>query len=356
MKYLYKQVTGRPARLSYLFDFTHSSCFMALYPEIFPSYRDVWDPRRCILPSPPPVHDLAVAAEFHGYGKRRYWQEVAPALGRLRRLYASLNGTLLTVVTSREPMSHLVSAYRMWPPMWREPAPAGGGRGVKHAGSLPAWLAHAEGLQAGVYTLDSWTHNQRGFHSLAGCGPLAEARRRLASFDLTGVMGCLPATLRALCAAAHWPCAEDEPRLQEGLRQSLSLRPHGVNPKGNVWRESRAWQLATLNASSLAQVRAAAACDAGLYADALRRIGLPLPSAPGEQLNGSLCDAGTFYRPRGRARSSTAKSISQPVSSVTARAQERSMHSEHTKNRPHARTLPTAHARKQTSPADRPSQ
>ena len=122
MKWLHKMANHRgndPARLTSLMDFTHTSCFFALYPDLFPGYANAWDPRRCTGPSLPRWQTAAVAVEFHAYTRRRYWDQLQPKLHELRRLYSAHQGTLLTVATFREPVSHVMSSYRMWPPATR---------------------------------------------------------------------------------------------------------------------------------------------------------------------------------------------------------------------------------------------
>ena len=298
MKWLHKmasyQLTNpNYSRLTSLMDFTHTSCFFSLHEELFPGYSKAWDPRRCKAPKKPDWKRSAVAVEFHSYTRRRYWLELVPYLPALRARYAAVNGTLLTVATFREPRSHIMSSYHMWPPSHR--CKCGGSTVVKHALPLPSWLPNAVGLQAGSLSLDSWVSKNKGFHNLHGCDALPLARVRLQTFDLVGVMDCIASLLTAMCTRLDWPCEEDAPRMELALKQSLRFKPHGVSPRGLLMREAIAsGRLAALNATIATRVMTAAACDRAIYDDALRRIRLPPPARAGEALNRSMC-AGASY-------------------------------------------------------------
>ena len=206
MKWLHKLVSTHDRnlgnltpRLTSLYDFTHTSCLLSQHGDLFPGYAKLWDERRCSVPHPPPWQRSATAAEFHAYTKKRYWEDFVPVLPQLRAKYAAVNGTVITVTLLREPISHIMSAYKMWPPSQR--CKAGGScdasfcsavdaarpkRGArcsavqpcspadcptagKHALPLPWWLPRAIGLQAGSLTLDSWPNKHIGFHNLRGC-------------------------------------------------------------------------------------------------------------------------------------------------------------------------------------------
>ena len=68
-------------------------------------YASSWDPRRCKAERPIDWRTAAVAVEFHGYSKQRYWSTLLPALAQLRQRYAAANGTLRTATMLREPVS-----------------------------------------------------------------------------------------------------------------------------------------------------------------------------------------------------------------------------------------------------------
>lgn len=299
MKYLHKMVNNDGevhARLTSLMDFTQTTCFFALYEDLFPGYRGAWDPRRCTAPTRPSWLTSAVAVEFHAYTRRRYWSELVPKLAELRAHYAAHNGTVISLATFREPVSHVMSVYRMWPPSRKSRASASAALS-KHAVPLPEWLPRAVGLQAGSLTLDSWPHMRKGFHNLRGCDTLPQGRERLQHFDIVGVMDCMDSVLSALCARAGWPCAADRPRLELALKQSLRQKPHGVTSGGVVMREASKWaSLDVLNATVKALVANAAACDRDMYDDAIRRLGLVPPAKAGEALDRSLCERAVYLQ------------------------------------------------------------
>ena len=66
---------------------------------------------------------------------------VEPALGRLRDMYASVGGTLVTATLVREPIAHLFSAWYMWPPL--------GGNETQPA-DFATWAEGTEAAQAGL--------------------------------------------------------------------------------------------------------------------------------------------------------------------------------------------------------------
>lgn len=295
MKWLHKMANSDAPRLTTLMDFTHTSCLFSTHRNLFPGYSKMWVPKRCSAENPPPWQHTAIGVEFHAYSRRRYWEELVPKLPELRRMYAEANGTVLTIATFREPVSHVLSTYRMWPPSQR--CKCGREKVGKHVVPLPEWLPIASGLQAGSLTLDSWPHQKRGFHNLRGCASVPQGRERLQTFDVVGVMDCMHDLLAAVCRALDWPCAEDETRLEAALRHSLKFKPRGVSSGGVLMREAAAWgHLDALNASVRAMVHSAADCDRPMYDDAIRRMGITAPMARGTPLNQSSCAAATYVR------------------------------------------------------------
>ena len=272
---------GLPRRLGAAWPFTHSTCFFALFPDIFPAFRNKWEPRRCGAPRPLDWRKLALGAEFHSFHRKRFWATLEPALPRLQRLYRDHNGTLLTSTTVREPVGHAVSVYLMWPPT----LPRGHkrwGNASKELVPLPAWIPHAAALQSGALALTDLQTQQRTWHNPAGCSAVAEARVRLALFDSVGVLDCLREQLQLLRAALGWPEGDDA-RLDAALEVARKHKPSGVRPGGKLWTESREWALAKLGAPTRAALFEAVACDRALYFDAARRLGagvLPAEAAP----------------------------------------------------------------------------
>lgn len=310
MKWLHKMVSTHDKklldltpRLTSLFDFTHTSCLFAQHADLFPGYEDAWDDRRCSAPQPPRWQTAATAVEFHAYTRRRYWENFVPVLPQLRARYAAANGTLLTVTLLREPRSHIMSSYKMWPPSYKcaTAGTPGCPMAGKHALSLPWWLPRAVGLQAGSFTLDSWPHMRKGFHNLRGCDVLDVGRQRLATFDVVGVTDCLTHYLANLCHLVRWPCAADQPRLELAVSQALRHTPKGVAPGGIMAREGLAFfEAARGNASVQHDVAVAARCDRLLYADAVRRAGLPVPPTSDAVVDRSLCSRASLQDRHGK--------------------------------------------------------
>ena len=261
MKWLMKNTLAQPPRLSYLFDFVQTACWLSLYPDIFPGYSTLWLPPRCSAPERPRWQELAVAVEFHAHTKARFWKDVAPKLPALRAAYEAVGGRVVAVVALREPASHIVSAYRMWPPQIRE-------HGEKHALPMPEWLHLTAGLQGGSLTGAAQRTLKLGWHNPRGCEAAAqrEAGEKLRVFDFVGVMECLPKLLRQMAARLQWP--DDEPRLRLALSQAYRDRPFGVKRGGVLWKEAHAWSAEGLNATAAKVLADAAACDAPLYREA----------------------------------------------------------------------------------------
>ena len=266
MKWLHKQVNKNESQLTSLFDFAQTSCFLAIFPAVFPKHTAGWEQRRCSAPAPPEWRTSALAVEFHGYTRKRYWEVVAPALRELRALYSGAGGTLLTATMMREPYGHLLSTFHMWPPYQRK------ARGApKVVTPLLEWLPHAHALQAGSLLGASYMHQRTGWSkgmiNPQGCAVLAEARRRLATFDLVGRTAALRDLALALESGLGW--RRDEGRLRLALQQALKHKPHGVRMGGPLWRAARRWQLGSLSPAESAAVANATRCDAVLFADAV---------------------------------------------------------------------------------------
>ena len=92
------------------------------------------------------------AFEFHGKNARDfYFASVHPHLAALRERYRAHNGTVLTMLTLREPRAHILSSYRMWPPQQpgAKSLPQAARSHISCVGAvpLPRWLPTAVGLQ-----------------------------------------------------------------------------------------------------------------------------------------------------------------------------------------------------------------
>ena len=160
MKWLKRQ-THAPSRLAAVYSYSQTSCFFALHADLFPGMEPRWRDKLCGGAAPLDWRSSKVAVEFHSYSKGFFLRSVLPALGALRRRYAEANGTVVAVTSIREPASHLLSKYRMWPPRTADRT---------HAVPLPAWLASGEAHSLQSRALLS----ERP--ALPGCEGLTEAR------------------------------------------------------------------------------------------------------------------------------------------------------------------------------------
>ena len=269
MKWLKRQLHP-PARLTAVFSYTQSSCFFGLHADLFPQMAPRWREKQCGGATPPDWRRSRLAFEFHSYSKGFFARDVLPALGALRRRYAAANGTILTVTSIREPASHILSKYRMWPPRTA---------GRKHVVPLPDWLASggAGGLQLNALLSER--------EARADCGDQARARARLGGFDVVGVTRCMRALLAGIEARLGLP--HDFARTNAAL--GAYVRPQGW--RGNLGREASVWTADRLNATGRAHLGAATACDAALYADALRLQPPPPLDMPADVAANGTCSA-----------------------------------------------------------------
>lgn len=254
------------------------ACFRWLHPSLFKAAQR-WDPHgtarqgreamreRCSHldgAAQPDWSTGSYAFEIHGKQARDfYFASIHPHLSLLRERYRAHNGTVLTLLTLREPRAHLLSSYLMWPP--RELGPASLGPDdrmhVSCVGAvpLPRWLATAHGLQYGALTGALENTPLGGMTNPRGCNePERSAAQLLGDFDLVGSTACLPDTMHALERRLGW--ARDAPYLQLSLRRS-SQTPPVPSACGRLHAESQEWHAASLNASTVQQLTAAAQCD-----------------------------------------------------------------------------------------------
>jgi len=274
MKWLHKHAKEDASpRLTSLFDYAHTFCFFGLYPDVFPGWSRHWEDRCAPGAQPagsrPPWQTSAVAVEFHAYTMRRFWDALVPQLPTLRAQYRALNGSFVTFTLVRQPVGHILSTYRMWPPQRRV-------GGEKHVWPLEQWLNVAAGLQAAILCVRIRNRTPFGYHNPAGCAAVRnESRRRLAdTFDVVGAMACMPAVLRGVAERLGWPHDHRaKERMRTALDQSLhASRPSGVRAGGQLWREARDFsEYEGLNATSRKALLAAAACDQPIYEHALLR-------------------------------------------------------------------------------------
>lgn len=256
------------------------TCFRWLHPSLFKAPQR-WDPHGTAKQSREAMRERcshsdgavqpdwstgSYAFEIHGKQARDfYFASIHPHLALLRERYRAHNGSVLTLLTLREPRAHLLSSYLMWPP--REPGPASLGpedrAHVSCVGAvpLPRWLSTARGLQHGALTGALENTPLGGMTNPRGCAEAARSAQLLGDFDLVGSTACLPDTMHALERRLGW--ARDAPYLQLSLRRS-SQTPPVPAACGRLHAESQEWQAARLNASTLEQLAAAAQCDGKL--------------------------------------------------------------------------------------------
>ena len=158
----------------------------------------------------------SVAVEFHASIGHALYQKLRSHLPELRRKYAAHNGTLRTLTILREPVAHMLSVFRMWPPRMPRRPPAGGEEYIEQIHRLraaplvpfDAWLPLASGLQCCALTAPfvarmpyGWTPSPPA--EQRGCSPACH--QRLAEFDLVGLTSCMPSVYRAAEAALALP-------------------------------------------------------------------------------------------------------------------------------------------------------
>jgi len=254
MKWLKRQ-THAPSRLAAVYSYSQTSCFFALHADLFPGMEPRWRDKLCGGAAPLDWRSSKVAVEFHSYSKGFFLRSVLPALGALKRRYAEANGTVVAVTSIREPASHLLSKYRMWPPRTADRT---------HAVPLPAWLASGEAHSLQSRALLS----ERP--ALPGCEGLTEARALLGQFDLVGVTHCL----RPLLAAIEERLGLPHDPARTGAALAAYHRPQHWG--GAIGREASEWTASRLNATGRRLLGDATRCDESLYSDALRRQPPPL--------------------------------------------------------------------------------
>lgn len=249
--------------------------------------------------SRPSWDQLQVAVEFHAYAKAFFQSTVVPRLGELRALYEGAGGTVVVMTLLREPVSHLISVYQMWPPV----RPYESERNRLPTLDFAAWARGTAGVQVaalGAQNLLRMTPMVRGMHttrSCAGqarcieaCDHLSEAIKMLSLFDVVGTPDCMQSALLAAGAKLRlrresssdgWlrmSSVAGRLRPRELIRES----PRAVHPGQAVYEASRVrWE--QLNASARDEVlNVVGRCDLALYRSALERAEQTLPGRRGQ--------------------------------------------------------------------------
>jgi len=281
-----------PHRLTASFRYGRASCLLGLFPQRFRGAR--WRPR-CGSPTPPDWRHAALAVEYHDWSSSLFTRKLRPQLGWLRAQYAAVGGRLVVATLLRDPAAHLLSWYRMAPPIATAATSARAtGGGGEPPGVLPvvAVLGGATRLQQRV--LD-------GRRATAGAGwrarverpcdvDLRRSRALLRDFDVVGLFDRTDARLGRLffeqlllgldvalyagvargAAAAADGDSDDGDDAAE-FHDYYLRNPHRPGGGGARYRQAKALSLAaSRNASVMAAVRAATACDRVLYDEARR--------------------------------------------------------------------------------------
>lgn len=113
------------------FSYAFSKCFLCspvhghIFPEVCNGYSWAWCTQHNVKPLQPSASSVFV--EFHTADKVGvFWRRVAPRIDALRAVHERSGGSVKTMTLLREPRAHILSMYRMWPPM----SPLGGTPGV----------------------------------------------------------------------------------------------------------------------------------------------------------------------------------------------------------------------------------
>tara|TARA_B110001452_G_scaffold257125_1_gene251038 strand:- start:135 stop:1217 length:1083 start_codon:yes stop_codon:yes gene_type:complete len=206
----------------------------------------------CSSPAPAPWNRSVTAVEYHsGSAKQAFWTAAPYA----RAVYVgAAGGRLVAATLVQKPSPHLLSTYRMWPPI-------SSGALVP----LARWLPDAAGIQARYVVANA----PRAGGS--NCSAVADAAvARLATLDIVGLTGCLASFVAEL--ELHLGLEHAPHRTATVLRHHVP--PTVAGPPGAkateleraVWRETDpAWRDDRL-------LQEAAECDQPLYAAAKARF------------------------------------------------------------------------------------
>ena len=289
----------------FVFKYGTERCFFSLFPDLFPRYAHSWHPPLCGNRRTA-WRSANVVLEAHDLASRlTFWRELAPQLPALRRLYASANGTLVTTVAVRAPESHLRSYYRMWPPQLgggkvqlfaeflSEPARGalrGKGDGVGTAARLA--MPTASGLQAHSLVPEATASPSRPWARLLAAAsdggggtnasataawasetacPVAVASKRLHGFDVVGLTECTAQLWQRLSGRLGWGLNDDFLRGLLERRQAPKQSEHYL-PAAERARSEASLAAPLSTPREQRALRRATACDARLYADAVRIV------------------------------------------------------------------------------------
>jgi hypothetical protein len=199
------------------------------------------------------------------------------------RRYAAHNGSLLTTICVREPTAHIRSHYKMWPPTVPARGNATSGTAVHHGQRVTAlpfgtFLRERPAQATGLLTRELLELPAARFNCTAA--DVEAARRRLAAFDVVGVLQCTRRYWRALGRRLRWTNLVDEQimSLADAKQHNEYYKPSDAGALRKFVEVEADAQLSADDADAL---RHASACDAPLWTDGLRLAGL-LAEAPGD--------------------------------------------------------------------------
>lgn len=208
-----------------------------------------------------------IAIEFHAEGSlEAFAASVLPVLSPIRERYVHAGGHVIAFVLLRQPIQHLISSYRMWPPCAADREHTA----CRLARSFAAFSQGAAGAQAGRLALSDRPagrtatrfRRRTGMSVDAPCEPLVQAAQdTLRRVDLVAPTDCLDSLLRTLAARVGFSYHRPSRRVPAALDYPMNVR----------LAARRASRMSALGADDRARVHAAAQCDQRLYSLAVRR-------------------------------------------------------------------------------------
>uniref|UniRef100_A0A7S0LV35 Sulfotransferase domain-containing protein n=1 Tax=Coccolithus braarudii TaxID=221442 RepID=A0A7S0LV35_9EUKA len=227
--------------------------FLGLFPAHFPTHARRWGTSR------PDWRNESIFVEFHAWAEGFYLVDVLPELSDLRAEYRAVGGRLVTFTTLRDPASHIISFYEMWPTLT-----CNGTRSCSRA-SFARFLPDAVGLQTRIlagpkvrlkFPIPAYRRETQHPNGMFPCNEAHTERAlsTLRSFDVIGFTSNLSA-------------ATDQVESCTGLWMPRRVPHKSERHTAFVTEEERA------DPAIQAAIRAAAACDIQLHQMMLRHLG-----------------------------------------------------------------------------------
>lgn len=254
-----------PARLTGVFRYGRPFCLLGLFPERFRHVRQHAWRAKCGRPLPPDWRTSRLAFEFHTWGLRVFRQHVRPQLAWLRQQYARAGGRVVVATLLREPASHLLSFYRMAPPLSGTGALLPVSAVLGGAGRLQQRLLVGRAALSGR----SWRAREE-----RPCGvDLAESRALLRDFDIVGVFEPSPCLglrfYELVLTSLRIPVFEASTSYHRYYARS-PVRP--VESGSTHGEAKRLSDLAGLDPAIVEALRNVTACDRVLYEEAAQKL------------------------------------------------------------------------------------